>query len=225
MISAMERSASRNCEMSDADFSQLRCHFPLKPWTCLASYFHQWPKLQCYRQSAKRLGPLYHTDLCIHAIFPTRVVPLQQLSYTPLHNSLEISASDSATGLRVISSFQLSLLLSCSVCVLLVQGKQFPPNSLRQLSNSCWRFPPVQLCSLSDLFLRYSHLRHHHSLCLAIHRRTIPLVGQHGIWHPPESCLSLRQHYQHMWSGHHQHIARKSVGTRRCAVTDTTLGS
>lgn len=31
MISAMEHSASRNCEMSAADFSQLRCHFPLKP--------------------------------------------------------------------------------------------------------------------------------------------------------------------------------------------------
>ncbi|PKK50503.1 hypothetical protein CI102_4903 [Trichoderma harzianum] len=61
----------------------------------------------------------------------------------------------------------------------------------------------VQLCSLSSLFLRYRHLRHHHSLCLAIHRRTIPLVGQHGIWHPPESCRSLRPHCQHMWPGHH----------------------
>jgi hypothetical protein len=41
----------------------------------------------------------------------------------------------------------------------------------------------VQLCSFGGLVLRHCHLRHHHLLCLAIHRHQIRLVGQHGIRH------------------------------------------
>jgi hypothetical protein len=69
-----------------------------------------------------------------------------------------------------------------SVCVLLVQSKRFSPQTpLTTLQLKLTDFSPVQLCSLSSLVLRHRHLRYHHFLCLAIHRRTIPLVGQHGV--------------------------------------------